>query len=139
MGKFVLIIVSKWVSCYFLFACIYICKLAGQFSRLSFSVSVLLGLDSLTIHYFLSSRLFTNKSSFLKTVGISNRINPSVIKMAAVFAVSSYLSKIKSKAVILSTFKSILSKESCNNLYVNGIFISNEGKRILKLMPAGLA
>lgn len=139
IGKFFLIIVTKWESCNLFLDGTSIFKLAGKFSRLSFSAYVLLALDSLTINYFLSSRLLTNKFTFLKTVRISNRINPPVIKMTAAFAVSSYLSKIKSETIILSRFKSILSKESCNNKYAMEKCFSNAGKKVLKLMPAGLA
>ncbi len=129
-GKFVLIIVSKWVSSYFLFSCICLFKLVGKFSRLLFAASMLLGFDSLTIHCFLRSSLFKNKLSFLKISRIYNQINPTIIKIAALFAVSTYLSKIQCESVKVSTFKSVLSPKFCNDLYVKGIFISNEGKSI---------
>lgn len=138
-GKYVLIIVSKWVICYFQFICISLLKLAGKFSRLTFSAALLSESGFPTINWFLSSTLFTRKFPFLKTGRIPNRINPTFIKMTAVFAVLSYLSKVIRETVIESEFKSILSKDSCSNQYINRIFISNTVKKVLKLMPAGLA
>lgn len=128
-GKFVLSIASKWESSYLLFACICICKIAGKFSRLLSSASMLFGFDSLAIKCFSISHLFTNKFSFLKISRIYNQINHTIIKIAAIFAGSFYLRKIKCEIVKVSVFKSILSPKFCNDLYVKGIFISNEGKK----------